>query len=203
MHGRWFCSAISCARRCFLTVIGKYVPPLTVASLATITHCCPSTTPIPGTIPAPGAWPSYMSHAARAESSRKALSGSTRRSTRSRAVSFPLDRWRSTAFGPPPWATCPVRQPEVSMIGRRSALLAVAAAFVLVLPFSATADSVTTLVDGTAVLLSQGSGGNGGNTSSTTSSTNIFSPAAYVDYKRFGGEPTVTGDRYPHARGTP
>src|SRR6266542_4696843 len=60
-------------------------------------------------------------------------------------------------------------------------------------------DSITELVPGTAVLLSQsgGGGGNGGNTSSTTSSTNIFSPSAYVDYKRLGGEPTVVVDRYP------
>jgi hypothetical protein len=55
------------------------------------------------------------------------------------------------------------------------------------------------LVPGTAVLadnFDSGSGGNGGNTSSTTSSTNIFSPSVFVDYKRFGGEPTVTVDRY-------
>src|SRR5256886_17529274 len=59
------------------------------------------------------------------------------------------------------------------------------------------------LVPGTAVLLSNssGGGGNGGNTSSTTSSTNIFSPSVFVDYKRFGGEPTVTVDRYPFATG--
>src|SRR3954469_4284364 len=60
--------------------------------------------------------------------------------------------------------------------------------------------SQTQLVSGTAVLLSQSStsnGGNGGNTSSTTSSTNIFSPSVFVDYKRFGGEPTVTVDHYP------
>jgi hypothetical protein len=50
-------------------------------------------------------------------------------------------------------------------------------------------------------LLSQSSG-NGGNTSSTTSSTNIFSPAAYADYKRFGGEPTVVVDRYALTSGT-
>ena len=55
------------------------------------------------------------------------------------------------------------------------------------------------LVPGTAVLLSNTSGG--GNTSSTTSSTNIFSPSVFVDYKRFGGEPTVTVDRYPFATG--
>ena len=41
MHGSRFSSAISCARRCFLTVRGKYEPPLTVASLATITHSRP------------------------------------------------------------------------------------------------------------------------------------------------------------------
>ena len=58
MHGSRFSSATSCARRCFLTVSGKYEPPLTVASFATITHCRPSTTPIPVTIPADGAWPS-------------------------------------------------------------------------------------------------------------------------------------------------
>jgi hypothetical protein len=54
------------------------------------------------------------------------------------------------------------------------------------------------LVPGTAVLLSQsgGGGGNGGNTSSTTSRTHIFSPSVFVDYKRFGGEPTGTVDRY-------
>src|ERR671932_607919 len=55
------------------------------------------------------------------------------------------------------------------------------------------------LVPGTAVLADNNtsSGGNGGNTSSTTSSTNIFSPSVFVDYKRFGGEPTVIVDRYP------
>jgi hypothetical protein len=56
------------------------------------------------------------------------------------------------------------------------------------------------LVPGTAVLadnFDSGNGGSGGNTSSTTSSTNIFSPSVFVDYKRFGGEPTVTVDRYP------
>src|SRR5919201_4024776 len=109
MHGRWFCSAISCARRCFLTVSGKYEPPFTVASLATTTHSWPSTMPMPVTIPAAGAWPSYRSHAARAESSRRAESGSTSRSIRSRAVSLPRERWRSVARSPPPCATCAVR----------------------------------------------------------------------------------------------
>jgi len=54
------------------------------------------------------------------------------------------------------------------------------------------------LVPGTAVLADNfGTGGNGGNTSSTSSSTSIFSPSVFVDYKRFGGEPTVTVDRFP------
>src|SRR5881227_513203 len=58
------------------------------------------------------------------------------------------------------------------------------------------------LVPGTAVLLNQStSSGSGGNAKSTSSSTNIFSPAAFVDYKRFGGEPTVVIDRYPFAPG--
>src|SRR5205823_12539413 len=54
------------------------------------------------------------------------------------------------------------------------------------------------LVPGTAVVLNQSPGsGSGGNAKSTSSSTNIFSPAAFVDYTRFGGEPTVVIDRYP------
>jgi hypothetical protein len=59
------------------------------------------------------------------------------------------------------------------------------------------------LVPGTAVLLTQsgGGGGNGGNGTSTSSSTHIFTPAAYADYKRFGGEPTATVDKYPFAPG--
>jgi hypothetical protein len=56
---------------------------------------------------------------------------------------------------------------------------------------------ITELVPGTAILLDQSSGsGSGGNSTSTSSSTNIFSPAAFVDYKRFGGEPSVAVDRY-------
>src|SRR6266581_151865 len=109
MQGRLFCLATSWARRCFLTVSGKYEPPLTVASFATIAHSRPSTTPIPVTMPAAGAWPSYSSQAASAFSSRNAALGSTRRSMRSRAVSFPRDRWRSVAFSPPPRAISAVR----------------------------------------------------------------------------------------------
>src|SRR5438552_16932532 len=59
------------------------------------------------------------------------------------------------------------------------------------------------LIPDTGILLDQSSGsGSGGNATSTSSSTNIFSPAAFVDYKRFGGEPTVAIDRYPFAAGT-
>src|SRR3954454_15246431 len=71
-----------------------------------------------------------------------------------------------------------------------------AATGVVALVFASTAAATTTLnvVPGTAVLLTKS--GNGP-LSSTSSNTNIFAPAAYVDYKRFGGEPTVTVDRYP------
>lgn len=81
----------------------------------------------------------------------------------------------------------------------------VACAMVAVaLPALARADVVDQLVPGTGVLLSAatGGGGNGGNTSSTSSATNIFSPSAYVDYKRFGGEPSAAVDRYPLSSGT-
>lgn len=81
------------------------------------------------------------------------------------------------------------------------------AILVLVLSIASPAEGArrrrTRLFPGTAVLLNQsgGGGGNGGNEKTTSSSTHIFSPAAYVDYKRFGGEPTVTVDRYPFAPG--
>ncbi len=58
----------------------------------------------------------------------------------------------------------------------------------------ASASTTLTTVPGTAVLLSKSGSGP---LSSTSSNTNIFAPSAYVDYKRFGGEPTVTVDRYP------
>ena len=71
------------------------------------------------------------------------------------------------------------------------------------LPFAQSqTDDIIELLPGTAILLDQSSGGgSGGNATSTTSSTNIFSPAAFVDYKRIGGEPTVVVDRYPFAPG--
>src|SRR5712691_7609603 len=66
------------------------------------------------------------------------------------------------------------------------------------LPFAQSQTDIIELIPGTAILLDQSSGsGSGGNGTSTSSSTNIFSPAAFVDYKRFGGEPTVVVDRYP------
>jgi hypothetical protein len=81
-------------------------------------------------------------------------------------------------------------------------LLSCALCMMVLVPSLARGDGGIQLLDGTAVLLSQGSGGNGGNTSSTSSSTNIFTPAAYADYKRFGGEPTTTVDRYKLTSGT-
>src|SRR5436190_514865 len=41
------------------------------------------------------------------------------------------------------------------------------------------------------------SGGSHGGTTATTARTHTFSSAAYVDYKRRGGEPTGVVDRYP------
>jgi hypothetical protein len=80
-------------------------------------------------------------------------------------------------------------------------LCVLGAAFVLLLPATAPAGEekeIVELIEGTGILLNQSDGGgSGGNTKSTSSSTNIFSPGAFVDYKRFGGEPTVTVDRYP------
>jgi hypothetical protein len=86
-------------------------------------------------------------------------------------------------------------------------LLALLALTVFTVPASAGEEKeVIELVEGTAVLLdvntdggASGGGGSGGNVKTTSSSTHIFAPAAFADYKRFGGEPTVTVDRYPFA----
>ena len=93
---------------------------------------------------------------------------------------------------------------------RKTALavgIVLAAMFTLV-PTAAMAEDASELVPGTAVLLNQsssgtGGGGNGGNAKVASSATNIFSPAVFVDYKRFGGEPTVIVDRYPTPPGMP
>src|SRR5919202_2887176 len=84
-------------------------------------------------------------------------------------------------------------------VGRRAgAAFALALGVLLTTSVAGASTDPFDLVPGTAVLADNfSSGGNGGNTSSTTSSTNIFSPSVFVDYKRFGGEPTVTVDRYP------
>jgi hypothetical protein len=72
------------------------------------------------------------------------------------------------------------------------------------LPSAVFAEDLTELVPGTAILLDQSTGtGSGGNSKTVSSSTNIFAPATFVDYKRFGGEPTVTVDRYPFVAGSP
>src|SRR5947209_7269806 len=85
-------------------------------------------------------------------------------------------------------------------VGRRLSLCVAGVLVAILIPAIARGD-ITELVPGTAILLDQSSGsGSGGNSTSTSSSTNIFSPAAFVDYKRFGGEPTVVVDRYPYGR---
>ena len=52
------------------------MPPLTVASLATMSTSRPETRPMPVTMPAPGASSSYMPQAASGESSRNGEPGS-------------------------------------------------------------------------------------------------------------------------------
>jgi hypothetical protein len=84
-----------------------------------------------------------------------------------------------------------------SIRARGSIVLGVLALVLALASSGAASTDPFDLVPGTAVLADNfSSGGNGGNTSSTTSSTNIFSPSVFVDYKRFGGEPTVTVDRF-------
>jgi hypothetical protein len=86
----------------------------------------------------------------------------------------------------------------VKRFARGIGLLAALAGCLAFVP-GALGGDIIELVPGTAILLDQSSGsGSGGNVKSTSNSTNIFSPAAFVDYKRFGGEPTAVVDRYPY-----
>lgn len=87
----------------------------------------------------------------------------------------------------------PVPRRIRSCVSLLSALL-----LTLVLSVGAGAATTINLLPGTAVLLSQS--GSGALTS-TSSSTNTFSPAAFADYKHFGGEPTAVVDRYPVTSG--
>src|SRR5215510_593094 len=128
MQGKWFSRAISWARRCFLTVMGKYVPPLTVASLAMIITSVPCTTPRPVTMPAAGAALSYISYAASAESSRNGAPGSSSVSMRSRASSLPRWRCSATARAPPPSWTCWSRSRRRRTCSRLWAMLLLKAA---------------------------------------------------------------------------
>jgi hypothetical protein len=89
----------------------------------------------------------------------------------------------------------------VKRFSRGAGLLAALVAC-LVFTSGAIGGDVIELLPDTAILLDQSSGsGSGGNVKSTSNSTNIFSPAAFVDYKRFGGEPTAVVDRYPFGTG--
>src|SRR5690348_6768463 len=122
-QGRRFSSATSCARRCFFTVIGKYVPPFTVASLATTTISWPCTRPMPVSRPAAGAAPSYMPCAASGESSRNGEPGSSSARMRSRDSSLPRAVCFSRALSPPPAAarsSCALR--SATSVCSRSAL---------------------------------------------------------------------------------
>ena len=83
-------------------VIGKYVPPLTVASFATTSTSRPWTRPTPVTTPAPGAAPSYISYAASGDSSTNGEFGSNSFSSRSRTRSFPRSLCRVRCDSGPP-----------------------------------------------------------------------------------------------------
>jgi hypothetical protein len=92
----------------------------------------------------------------------------------------------------------------MSSIGCTRCVLATAKLVAALALVSSAALAETELVPGTAVLANQGSSdssGNGGNINVASSNTNIFTPAAFVDYKRFGGEPSVLVDRYPFQPG--
>src|SRR3954469_2338383 len=80
-----------------------------------------------------------------------------------------------------------------------AALLAVATCAVVCVT-AASASTTLTTVPGTSVLLSKSGSGP---LSSTSSNSNIFAPAVYVDYKRFGGEPAVNVDRAPFNAASP
>ena len=104
--GRRLRSAISMARRVLRSPNGLVAPPRTVGSLAATTHSTPATGPTPVTPLAPTG--KSVPQAASGDSSRKGPSRSSSSSTRSRASSLPLARWRSTYFWPPPalaWAS--------------------------------------------------------------------------------------------------
>src|SRR5438552_15049325 len=69
------------------------------------------------------------------------------------------------------------------------------------LPFAQSQTDIIELLPDTAILLDQSSGSGSGGNATSTSSTDIFSPAAFVDSKRLGGDPPVGVDRYPCAPG--
>ena len=102
MMGTLHRMAISWARSIFEMVSGHHDPAFTVASLATTTTSRPSTIPTPVITPAPGACPSYWSCATRRPTSTQVDPGSTRRSTRSRAVSLPWSCCLWMRLSPPP-----------------------------------------------------------------------------------------------------
>src|SRR5215216_6108383 len=108
-----------------------FVPPFTVASLATSITSCPETRPTPVTIPAAGTRPSYIPKAARGESSRKAVPGSSRRSILWRTGSLPRSLCRLWAFSPPPRRATAERSRSSSISpSNRPALSAKASLFV-------------------------------------------------------------------------
>src|SRR3954452_19413623 len=76
-----------------------------VASLATMTHSRPDTRPTPVITLAEWTSPPYRPYAASGDSSRNAVPGSIKRSTRWRASILPRDKCRLHETSPPPPAT--------------------------------------------------------------------------------------------------
>jgi hypothetical protein len=76
--------AMSSVRTIFLMVSGYQAPPLTLASSARMMTSRPATMPMPLMLPAPGTSPSYSMLAARVDSSRNGVPGSSSISMRSR-----------------------------------------------------------------------------------------------------------------------
>ena len=79
------------------------MPPLTVASLATISTSRPDTRPMPVTMPGARRLVVVQVPRRQGESSRNGDPGSSSWSMRSRTGSFPCSRWRCRYFSPPPW----------------------------------------------------------------------------------------------------
>mmetsp|Transcript_7484 Transcript_7484/g.26197 ORF Transcript_7484/g.26197 Transcript_7484/m.26197 type:complete len:216 (-) Transcript_7484:1821-2468(-) len=114
-------AAMACARKCFFTVVGWYVPPLTDASLAMNITARPPTGPTAVTIPADGTSPPYIPKAASGDSSRTSAPASQMCAIRSRGSLLPRSRCREMARSRPPLAASAMHKSS-SAASRRFAM---------------------------------------------------------------------------------